>query len=78
MRDLPLCACLCSFFIGSEGILGIITEAWIRVQARPRFRASKTVLFDEWADGVAAVHAISQSGLFPANCRYGAACTPRL
>ena len=27
-------------FIGSEGILGVITEAWMRLQDRPRFRAS--------------------------------------
>ena len=26
--------------IGSEGILGVITEAWVRVRPRPRFRAS--------------------------------------
>ena len=26
--------------IGSEGILGIITEAWMRIQARPQYRAS--------------------------------------
>ena len=26
--------------IGSEGILGVITEAWVRVRERPRFRAS--------------------------------------
>jgi alkyldihydroxyacetonephosphate synthase len=25
-------------FIGSEGILGVITEAWMRLQDRPRFR----------------------------------------
>ncbi|GIT69809.1 MAG: hypothetical protein Ct9H300mP27_09130 [Chloroflexota bacterium] len=31
--------------IGSEGIFGIITEAWMRVQARPRFRASAGVVF---------------------------------
>ena len=32
--------------IGSEGILGIITEAWMRMQARPRFRASAGVVFE--------------------------------
>jgi alkyldihydroxyacetonephosphate synthase len=29
--------------IGSEGILGVITEAWVRVQARPTFRSSASV-----------------------------------
>jgi alkyldihydroxyacetonephosphate synthase len=56
-------------FLGSEGILGIITEAWMRVQDRPTFRASASVRFASMADGVAATRAISQAGLFPANCR---------
>src|SRR5437867_2377976 len=29
--------------IGSESILGIITEAWVRLQARPHFRAGGPV-----------------------------------
>jgi alkyldihydroxyacetonephosphate synthase len=55
--------------IGSEGILGLITEAWVRVRPRPRFRASAGVRFATFADGAAAVRALSQSGLYPANCR---------
>ncbi len=55
--------------IGSEGTLGLITEAWVRVRPRPRFRASVGVRFATFADGAAAVHALSQSGLYPANCR---------
>ncbi|HEY1597105.1 MAG TPA: FAD-binding oxidoreductase, partial [Thermoleophilaceae bacterium] len=34
--------------IGSEGILGVITEAWVRVQARPEFKASAPVHFDSF------------------------------
>ncbi len=56
-------------FIGSEGILGVITEAWMRLQDRPRYRASATVRFREFGDGVNAARALSQSGLFPTNCR---------
>jgi alkyldihydroxyacetonephosphate synthase len=56
-------------FLGSEGALGIITEAWMRVQDRPRYRASASVHFGSWRDGVDAVRAIAQAGLFPANCR---------
>jgi alkyldihydroxyacetonephosphate synthase len=56
-------------FIGSEGILGVITEAWMRLQDRPRFRASAAVPFDDFAAGAAATRTIAQAALFPANCR---------
>jgi len=56
-------------FIGSEGILGIVTEAWMRLQDRPKFRNSVSVTFTNFASGVAAARAISQSGLYPSNCR---------
>ena len=39
--------------IGSEGMLGVITEAWVRVRPRPRFRASAGVLFDSFEAGAA-------------------------
>jgi alkyldihydroxyacetonephosphate synthase len=56
-------------FIGSEGVLGVITEAWMRLQDRPRFRASAAVSFDDFARGAEAARAIAQAGLYPANCR---------
>src|SRR5436190_5971948 len=55
--------------IGSEGILGVITEAWVRVRRRPRFKVSATVHFDSFEQGAEAVRAIAQSGLYPSNCR---------
>jgi alkyldihydroxyacetonephosphate synthase len=55
--------------IGSEGILGVITEAWVRVFERPRWKLACGVAFDDFASGAAAVREISQSGLHPANCR---------
>lgn len=55
--------------LGSEGILGVITEAWLRVQDRPVHRASAGVHFPDMATGAEAVRAISQSALFPTNCR---------
>jgi alkyldihydroxyacetonephosphate synthase len=55
--------------IGSEGTLGLITEAWVRVRRRPVHRASAAVRFTEFDAGVQAVRALSQSGLYPANCR---------
>jgi alkyldihydroxyacetonephosphate synthase len=64
--------------IGSEGTLGIITEAWVRVRPRPRYRASAAVRFADFAAGAAAVRALSQSGLHPANCRLIDAAEARL
>ncbi|MDQ6607049.1 MAG: FAD-binding oxidoreductase [Actinomycetota bacterium] len=55
--------------IGSEGTLGVITEAWVRVRPRPVHRASAGVRFAEFSAGAAAVRALSQSGLYPTNCR---------
>lgn len=55
--------------LGSEGTLGVITSAWMRVRPRPTFRAGATVHFTRWEDAVEAVRALSQSGLFPSNCR---------
>jgi len=55
--------------IGSEGTLGVITEAWVRLQATPRFRASASVKFGEFHRAVACVRALAQSGLNPSNCR---------
>lgn len=56
--------------IGSEGTLGVITEAWMRVRPRPVFKASATVEFEDFAAAAAgAVREIAQSRLGPSNCR---------
>jgi alkyldihydroxyacetonephosphate synthase len=55
--------------IGSEGILGVVAEAWMRVRPRPEFKASCGVEFGDFLAAARAVRAISQSGLYPANCR---------
>ena len=55
--------------LGSEGILGIVTEAWVRLQSLPKWKASVTVRFANFVAGAEAVRLISQSGLFPSNCR---------
>ncbi len=57
------------WFLGSEGTLGIITEAWMRLQDRPRHRGSAAVHFADLASGAEAVRALSQAALFPTNCR---------
>ena len=55
--------------IGSEGTLGIITEAWMRIQKRPVFRATAGVVFPTWESGYNAVREIVQAKLWPANLR---------
>jgi alkyldihydroxyacetonephosphate synthase len=55
--------------IGSEGILGLITEAWVRLQDRPGFKVSCGVAFHDFQAGAETVREISQAGLHPANCR---------
>ncbi|MEX2447518.1 MAG: FAD-binding oxidoreductase [Solirubrobacterales bacterium] len=55
--------------IGSEGILGVIGEAWMRVRPRPEFKASCAVEFGDFLAAAGAVREISQAGLYPSNCR---------
>ena len=55
--------------IGSEGILGVIADAWVRVRERPTEKISCGVAYDTFEAGAEAVREISQSGLNPSNCR---------
>ena len=55
--------------IGSEGTLGIIASCWLRLQKRPKYRASAAVLFTNWHEGTEAVRSIVQTKLHPANLR---------
>ncbi len=56
--------------VGSEGALGVITEAWMRVVPRPTHRASASVAYKDFAaGGVASARALAQSGLLPSNAR---------
>ncbi len=54
---------------GSEGILGVITDAWVRTQDAPKYRSKATFFFSEFDRGVEATRAMARSGLLPANCR---------
>jgi alkyldihydroxyacetonephosphate synthase len=55
--------------LGSEGTLGVITEAWMRLQHKPRFRASASIRFGDYFTAVRCLRALAQSGLNPTNCR---------
>jgi alkyldihydroxyacetonephosphate synthase len=57
------------FYTGSEGILGIITSAWMRLQEIPKYKKMITVAFPTFKAGAEASRALAQSGLNPANAR---------
>ncbi len=54
---------------GSEGIFGIITEAWVRLQHIPTYKMAQTISFNEWSNAVKACRSLAQSGLNPTNAR---------
>lgn len=55
--------------LGSEGTLGIITEAWMRLQEKPAFKSAASVTFTSFGDALRGLRSIAQSDLHPANCR---------
>ncbi len=55
--------------LGSEGTLGVVTEAWLRAQPRPVHRWSAVLGAPDLAAGGRAVRAVLQAGLTPATCR---------
>jgi len=57
------------FILGSEGTLGVITEAWMNVQPRPEGRSRATVHFSEFDAAVDATREVAQTRMAPANCR---------
>lgn len=57
---------LTSLFVGSEGTLGIITRAILRLLPRPAAEATVTAAFDRLEDAAAAVGTVLASGVLPA------------
>jgi glycolate oxidase len=56
---------LCGLFTGSEGMLGVITEATLRLIPKPACRAMLAAVFPEFAMAAAAVQAILNAGHLP-------------
>ena len=54
---------------GSEGTLGVVTEAWMQVQPRPTYRSDAAVYFDGVPEAAEGIRRVVQAGLAPANCR---------
>jgi alkyldihydroxyacetonephosphate synthase len=63
---------LLDLVVGSEGALGVVTEATLAVHRLPAARAHAAVAFGSWDDAVAALRALAQdhgSGALPEVCR---------
>jgi len=54
---------------GSEGILGVITEVWLKVVRLPELRARLAVLFPDFLAGCDGLRELLQSDLLPTTCR---------
>ncbi|MEI6663714.1 MAG: FAD-binding oxidoreductase [Actinomycetes bacterium] len=55
--------------LGSEGTLGVVTSAWVRVRPKPGSRAQTSVQFPSFRIAAEAVREIVQARLRPANLR---------
>ena len=56
---------LTELFIGSEGLLGIVTEATLRIIPHPQRRAMLTATFSQFPEAATAVQTILNSGHLP-------------
>ncbi|MEN8796801.1 MAG: FAD-linked oxidase C-terminal domain-containing protein [Akkermansiaceae bacterium] len=56
---------LLHLFVGSEGMLGVITQATLRIIPHPQERAMLTATFPDFANAAAAVQAILNAGHLP-------------
>jgi len=57
------------WYLGSEGTLGVITSAWLRLQQLPVHKAEASLTFASFEQALGALRALTQSGLQPSNCR---------
>lgn len=55
--------------VGSEGVLGVITQATVRIHAAPERRNYRALIFPDWAHGLAAVREVMQGERHPTTMR---------
>ncbi len=60
---------LTQLFVGSEGVLGIITKATMKIWKVPETRSFAGVLFESVENGLRAIRNILQNGIYPAVVR---------
>jgi alkyldihydroxyacetonephosphate synthase len=60
---------LLPLIVGSEGILGVVTKATVRIAPKPATRRFAAFTFPTTKDGLACIRHVYQSGLRPAVCR---------
>ena len=59
-----------SVFFGSEGMLGVVTEAMVRVHFTPQTKTWSVALFPAFEQGMEAIKHLVQKGIFPCVIRY--------
>ena len=59
-----------SLLVGSEGTLGIVTSAWLRLTPAPEARRTLVAAYPDIHSGVGALLAVLGSGLLPATLEY--------
>lgn len=60
---------LSALVVGSEGTLGVITEATVKIQPVPQVKDYRAYMFQSFAQGVAAARALVQAGIATAMIR---------
>lgn len=66
---------LVGLFVGSEGLLGVVTEATLRLLPLPPARASLSASFHSFGEAAAAVHEIFRAGFLPSSLEIADAFT---